>query len=138
MSAEGLIAALVLTTTAVMIVALPLLMRGGGDDEAALARKQRERLAAYYERVLRNLRDLDEDHALGKLDDADYQQERAEWLQRGAHVLRALDALDHPNEAAHLPLARTPADDAAVDRAIDEAVEAAIQAYRKKQGSHAN
>jgi cytochrome c-type biogenesis protein CcmI len=138
MSAEGLIAALVLTTVAVMIVVLPLLIRGAEDDEASLSRKQRERLAAYYERVLRNLRDLDEDHALGKLDDADYQYDRAEWLQRGAHVLRALDALEHPTETAHIPLARTTADDAAVDRAIDEAVEAAIQAYRNKQGSHAN
>ncbi len=138
MSAEGLIAALVLTTTAVMIVALPLLIRSADAEGASLARKQRERLAAYYERVLRNLRDLDEDHALGKLDDAEYQQERSEWLQRGAHVLRALDALEHPTEAAHMPLAHTAADDAAVDRAIDDAVEAAIQAYRKKQGSHVN
>lgn len=130
MSAEGLIVAIILTAIAVLLVVLPL--AGGkrsGADSDPLAEKQRERLLVYYERVLRNIRDLDEDHALGKIAEREYEPERAVWAARGVQVLKALDSLsDAPM------IASTDAEDAAVDRAIDDAIEAAVRdARRAKQ-----
>ncbi|MEO8396697.1 MAG: hypothetical protein ABI700_27135, partial [Chloroflexota bacterium] len=81
----------------------------------------------YYERVLRNIHDLDEDHAIGKIDEGEYSSEREEWAQRGAQVLQALDSITEKSV-----IAETPADDAAVDGAIDDAIEAAIQTYRQR------
>ena len=72
--------------------------------------------------MLRNIRDLDEDHALGKMNEDEYAREREEWAQRGAQVLQALDTI-----AGRDVIAPTPAEDAAVDDAIDDAIEAAIQ-----------
>lgn len=122
MSVEGLVFALVLIVGVIGLIALPAFSRPQADP---LIDKQRERLQLYYERVLRNMRDLDEDHALGKLDDADYALERELLAQRGVQVLKALDTLPE-----HAMIADTPAETAAVDRAIDSAIEAAIQRYR--------
>ena len=125
MSVEGLMAASVLLAIVALIVVAPLLRRDSDHADDARLQKQRERLLVYYERVLTKIRDLDEDHATGKMLDVDYGQEREEWVQRGIHVLRALDNLHAQNI---IPEAIT--DDAAVDEAIDDAIEAAIKAYR--------
>jgi hypothetical protein len=122
MSIEGVVFGLFMIAVVALLIALPLFSRPQTDQ---LADKQRERLQLYYERVLRNLRDLDEDHALGKIEDDAYAEERALWVDRGVQVLKALDV---PAERAMI--APTPADDVAVDRAIDDAIEAAIQRYR--------
>ncbi|MBK9750178.1 MAG: hypothetical protein IPO91_25860 [Chloroflexi bacterium] len=122
MSIEGVVFGLFMIAVVALLIALPLFSRPQTDQ---LADKQRERLQLYYERVLRNLRDLDEDHALGKIEDDAYGAERALWVDRGVQVLKALDV---PAERAMI--APTPADDVAVDRAIDDAIEAAIQRYR--------
>ena len=137
MSTTGIIFALLLALFVLMWILLPLLSKSRSetdstvDDPAAgqdaLVEKQRERLLIYYERVLLNIRDLDEDHALGKIDDADYQKEREDWAQRGAQALQALDTLP-----AKEVIAPTPADDAAVDSAIDDAIEAAVRQYRQR------
>ena len=125
MSIGGLLLALVLTTVALIWIGLPLLRRGASTAQVdALADKQRERLLVYYERVMTNIRDLDEDHATGKIADADYSAERESWVERGVQVLKALQG-----EAVVRPAPSAP-DDAAVDAAIDEAIEAAISAYR--------
>jgi len=50
-------------------------------------------LAAQHEMALESLRDLDNDYAAGKLDDADYQAQRALLLSDGVAVLQRLDAL---------------------------------------------
>jgi cytochrome c-type biogenesis protein CcmI len=143
MSSEGLIFSLILMAVVALIVLMPMFGRKSDELAEALASKQRERLAFYYERVLRNLHDLDEDHTLGKISDDDYERDRAVWLQRGAQALRALDGLNLTQMTAEpakpkwnepaLVLPRTSADDSAVDRAIDDAIESAIQAYREKQ-----
>jgi hypothetical protein len=131
MSIEGLIVGFVLLSLVVLIVALPLLRREPRfDDAAAQIERQRERALAYYERVLRNLRDVEEDHALGKLDDAAYTQERELWAARGVQVLKALEGLD-----AGTLIAPAHADDAAIDHTLDDAVEQAVQAYRQKAGA---
>lgn len=129
MSIEGIVFALVLATGIIALIAAPLLRREPARQDAQnqLVDKQRERLQLYYERVLRNIRDLDEDYSLGKLDEASYQQEREEWAQRGVQVLKALE-----NLTGESMIAETTTEDAAVDRAIDDAIEAAIQNYRAR------
>ena len=125
MSPEGVVIALVLFAGAFIWVGSPLL-RGGRGEGDGLPQKRRERLLVYYERVLTNLRDLDEDFATGKIAESEYRDERETWVQRGIQVLRAMDAL----EAEGQPLAA--ADDEAIDREINSAIEAAVAAYRNK------
>ena len=92
MSIPGLLFALLLASLRPRLdrdAAAPARTAKPSDDP--LLEKQRERLLIYYERVLRNIRDLDEDHALGKIDEDEYTREREEWAQRGVQVLQALD-----------------------------------------------
>jgi len=124
-SPEGVIIALVLFAGALIWVISPL-VRGARGESDGLAQKRLERLLIYYERVLTNLRDLDEDFATGKIAEPEYRDERETWVQRGIQVLRAMDALDAEGQ----PLAA--ADDEATDREIDSAIEAAVAAYRNK------
>ena len=107
-------------------IAMPLLGRERRTQaEADRIEKQRDRLLVYYERVLTNLRDLDEDHATGKMRDEDYTTEREDWMLRGVQVLKAIDTLE---EQSIIPTDIR--DDAGVDEAIDDAIEASISAYR--------
>lgn len=50
-------------------------------------------LLAERDRVITALQELDFDNSLGKIPAEDYPQQRAELLQRGADVLRKIDAL---------------------------------------------
>lgn len=128
MSLPGLLFGLLLTAFVLLWILTPILQRQrASSSDDPLLDKQRERLLVYYERVLRNIHDLDEDHALGKTEEAEYQREREEWAQRGAQVLQALDTL--PTREVIAP---TPAEDTAVDSAIDDAIETAIQRYRQR------
>jgi serine kinase of HPr protein (carbohydrate metabolism regulator) len=132
MSIEGILLALVLTTLTVALVALPLLRRGAVQAaDTQVMDKQRERLLVYYERVLKNIHDLDEDYGLGKLAPDEYSRDRELWAQRGVQVLKALDDL-RQGRALVQPVPQA-ADDAAVDRAIDDTIEAAIRAYRSSR-----
>jgi len=130
MSVEGLIFGLMILLVALAWIAAPLLRREAlrpGDD--VLLQKQRERLLLIYERVLTNIRDLDEDHTAGKTPTADYEIERETWVQRGIQVLKALDPLDAQ------PVFPVAVEDAALDQAIDDEIEQAIAAYRAKAES---
>ena len=118
MSIEGLIASLLITLVIVFWLLYPFL-RSGGISDAAFLDRQRERALAYYERVLLNVRDLDEDHATGKIAEEEYQAEREYWLERGVRLLRLLDQLDH-NETL---MAQQTTDDAAIDAAIENAIQ---------------
>jgi hypothetical protein len=132
MSIEGLMVSFVLLLVVILVIILPLLRRISDVriDDARID-KQRERLFMYYERVLTNIRDLDEDRATGKMSDADYAPEREEWVQRGIQVLKALDNLEE-----HSIIPSVVSDDAAVDEAIDDAIEAAIRSYRKSPANN--
>ncbi len=122
MSIAGLLIALVLSLAALAIVARPLLRPARRERAAAEnLRLQRDRLAAYYERVLTNIRDLDEDMATGKINQGDYKAEREAWVGRGIRLLRAQDQLEREGSLG------VGGDDAA---RIDQAIEEAVAAYR--------
>lgn len=126
MSIEGLLISLVIVAATVLWIASPFWQRQAGAAASdALVQKQRERLLVYYERVLTNVRDLDEDYSTGKMQASDYETEREEWVQRGVQVLKALDELDHHH------LIVSDADQAALDHAIDDAIERAIATHRR-------
>lgn len=122
MSIAGLIAAFALIALSVAVVAWPLLNRRRMSDTAFID-KQRERALAYYERVLTNVRDLDEDHATGKIAPDEYQIERDFWVDRGAQVLKLLHELDQRHDI----VASHEADDAEIDAAIERAIQAQRQ-----------
>lgn len=131
MSIPGLIVSTIILALVLAWVGAPFIQRHidtAPRDNATL--RQRERLQIYYERVLRNLHDLDEDFATGKLNGGDYHTDRALWAQRGVAALRALDTLD----SEHLVAPET-ADDAAVDAAIDAFIENAIKQVRDAPGT---
>lgn len=98
-------------------IILPLI-GGAGKAKIDSVTAQRERLQAAYAQTLRNIRDLDEDHATGKIVTETYQIEREAWVQRGVALLKALDTLEN--------------DGAVSETAADDAIEAAIAAYRQK------
>lgn len=126
MSIPGLIATIVLLAIILVIVLAPLLRRNEQIViEDRFVSKQRERALAYYERVLTNVRDLDEDFATDKIDEADYQAERELWLGRGVALLKLLDELDEKHNLID--------NEAADDAQIDAAIEDAIQAVRDEQ-----
>ena len=56
--------------------------------------RQRSALLAERDRILTSLQDLDFDHALGKVPDEDYPNQRQVFVEEGAEVLRELDALE--------------------------------------------
>jgi predicted nucleotidyltransferase len=122
-----MLAGLGLILATLIYIGAPLLRRVPMGSEQTLRReKQHERLMLVYERVLRNLRDLDEDFATGKMPPQDYQSEREVWMQRGIQVLKALDGLE-----ANQMVADT-ADIEQIDTAIDSQIEAAVAAYRAR------
>ena len=93
--------ALVLSLIALAIVARPLLRPPRRERAAESNRQeQREQVLSYYERVLTNIRDLDEDRSTGKISDENYRMEREVWAQRGIRLLRALDQLEGAEDNA--------------------------------------
>src|SRR5882757_6181031 len=95
MSLPGLFMGLVILAGVLLFVVTPLARPiGVGTPVDELIEKQRERLLMVYERVLGNIRDLDEDLTTNKMSEADYATERELWVQRGIQVLKTLDALD--------------------------------------------
>ena len=115
MSIAGLVIGLLLVLLVALYVFVPLL-RSQYVSETAFQNKQRERALAYYERVLTNIRDLDDDHATGKISEADYQQERERWMQRGVQVLKLLDNLEQDDNIVE----NRQADAAEIDAAIED------------------
>ena len=122
MSIPGLLIALLLSLIALAILARPLLGPARQRRSARNSlRLESDRVKSYYERVLTNIRDLDEDFATGKINEADYQAEREVWAQRGIRLLRVQDRLEREGNP--------PADGDDGER-IDQAIEEAVAAYR--------
>lgn len=137
MSIGGLIVGIILLTLVGGLIAWPYVRRSAQAQNDLLATRQRDRLRVYYDRALRNIRDLDEDHALGKIPDEDYAAERELWMQRGIQAMKAWDMLTERETAGEQdarldPLPATDVDDAAIDHAIESTIDSAIeQAVRK-------
>lgn len=122
MSVAGLLISLLLALVAVATVARPLFSAapGGADAESD---EQGARVRDYYERVLINIRDLDEDLGTGKISEADHGREREVWMARGIALLRLQDRL----------VAQRASTDAVSD--MDAMIEAAVAAHREGQAS---
>jgi hypothetical protein len=84
-------------------VGRPFLGRGAELPEAADPRAVA--LLAEREAVLLTLRDLDADHAAGRLAEDDWRSLRAEAVDRAARLLAALDALAAESEGSTARLA---------------------------------
>jgi len=95
------------------VIAQPLLERKSAPAEPVA---EAEALLAERENILSALRDLDFDHATGKITTEDYTPQRAKLVAEGAAVLRQLDRLS----------AGSPAPEPAEDE-----IERAIAARRK-------
>ncbi|MDX1991920.1 MAG: hypothetical protein SF029_06010 [bacterium] len=133
MSIAGFIGALLIAAVFVLWVASPFFQRRRvqvvSNSDTDILERQRERLLVYYNRVLRNIHDLDEDFATGKLDEREYQDDRARWSERGVQALRALDQLDSQHLVAPGG-ADMAAIDTAIETAIDQRIEEAVRTYR--------
>ncbi|MFN7210132.1 MAG: hypothetical protein ACK4P1_07035 [Aggregatilineales bacterium] len=122
MSFETLGLSLALSAALLVWIAAPLLRRKPRFAQSADA-VLIERLQQHYERVLTALRDLEEDFALGKLDQVRYAAERERWMAQGVEVLMELDqigALSAPEQTV-----------GELDAAVDRQIERAVAAYRK-------
>lgn len=98
------IVAIFLTLAALILVGAYLyapFLRGYGKR---LTEEERElsALLAERERILSSLQELDFDFKLGKIPEGEYPSQRAELVQKGADILRKIDAVsaEHPREAA--------------------------------------
>ena len=117
MDLGSLLLGVALLVAVAFIIARPLLERArseAGDAGPA------EALMAERERVLAALRDLDFDHAMGKLLDDDYQAQRARLVADGATILRQLDALPSGRAPEAVPGTEPTAAD--LDRDIEQAI----------------
>ncbi len=117
MSLEGLLGSILLLVLVLASIAAPF-VRPTRANQDTLVAKQVSRANAYYERVLNNVRDLDEDFATGKIAPEEYQQERQAWLERGVRVLALMDELAQQ----HSLVSDSHADDAQIDAAIEAAI----------------
>lgn len=131
MSIEALVVSLTLLVIAALWIGAPLLSQTAQNLKGEAKRKQRERFLIHYERLLNNLRDLEEDFSTGKIRPEDYQTDRELLVGRGIQILAALDNLNGASANASYKNA------AAVDESVDKAIEEAVQAYRHKTGSYA-
>jgi hypothetical protein len=113
MSILGLAIASILALILIVLAARPFFALP--ETAASFHDKQRERALTYYERVLSNIRDLDDDHSTGKISQEEFQSEREIWMNRGVRLLAMLDELNAQTNI----IENTKADDAEIDAAIE-------------------
>lgn len=124
MSIEGILASAIIFIIGVMWLAHPF--RNQANIHSQLMKQQdRQSLLNAYERLLGRLRDLDEDFNLGKMPEADYQQERAQLAEKGAALLAKIEQSLGKIDGAQ-PTSK-PSKDA--DAVLDAAIESAIASY---------
>ncbi len=112
------IVALALVALTVAWIVAPLVRGTEARPERSPEVSALAELAAQHEVVLKSLRDLDADFAANKLNEEDYQQQRALFLADGVAVLKRMDALKTRTQAQ--------------DPALDAAIEAAVAERRRK------
>ena len=115
---------LVLLAAIAFYVSRPIVQqRRGGADATVMASLEAQRDAVYSQ-----IRELDMDHATGKMNDEDYRQARADLVAQAATLLKQIDGvLAAPIAPASTAAATLPA---AAESAGDD-VEALIAARRK-------
>jgi len=124
MSIEGILASAIIFVIGVMWLANPF--RNQANIHSQLMKQQdRQSLLNAYERLLGRLRDLDEDFNLGKMPEADYQQERAQLAEKGAALLAKIEQSLGKIDGAQ----PTPKQSKDADAVLDAAIESAIASY---------
>jgi hypothetical protein len=129
MSTEGTVAAAIMLVLGIAWLSLPILRRRlSASVEDVRRQKERDALTSAYERTLTSLRDVEEDFLTGKLAQADYEVERARWMEQGVTVLQALEKFGGPTLRRSQPPSAAPADP---DALLDDAIEQTIANYIK-------
>lgn len=99
MSFTGLLIAIVSAVVLAALIFDPLMRSSETGNavsvEADAIQRQRESLRLAYDAVLQTLRDLEEDHTLGKLSDSEYEAEKKRWNIEGVRLLRERDEARH-------------------------------------------
>lgn len=91
----GLLLSLGVAAAATWFVVAPLLRRDAAEAERVGAVKSEERdLRSRHEMLLAALKDLEDDRATGKIDDADYARMHGELSAQAVAVMKQLDTLD--------------------------------------------
>lgn len=108
MSVETMFISISLLVAVAVALSLPFLTRGPMMSTQAEYERQRDALLVYYHQVTATLRDLQEDWETGRLSQADYDNDRARWMQRGAQILYALEELDRIHPALAAPAEKPP------------------------------
>jgi hypothetical protein len=116
-----LLAGLALLLIVAAVVALPLLDRKTPVAEPPSAR---DALEAERQAIVRGIRELDFDRRAGKLDEADYRAMRLALVQRGADILRRIEAMDQAAGAAPDDAPDAARSDARVDAEIEARIAA--------------
>ena len=91
---------------ALWFVIAPLWRPDAAEAERIGAAASEERdLRSRHEMLLSSLKDLEDDRATGKLDDADYEQTKNELSAQAVGIMKQLDALDRARRgSAPVPL----------------------------------
>jgi hypothetical protein len=92
MDLYALLLLLAVIALVVLFVTQPLQDRSQRRTES---RRELSTLLAERDKLLASIQELDFDHTLGKIPEEDYSGQRAFLLQRGASILRDLDALQN-------------------------------------------
>ena len=97
----GLVVAIVVAAAVVAFVLAPLLRRDAAEAERVGAAVSDERdLSSRHEMLLGSLKDLEDDRATGKVDDADYANVKAELSSQAVAIMKQLDALGEARRRA--------------------------------------
>ena len=123
MTTGGLIATAIMLLIVIGTVAAPFLRRQ--INQAAVDAEQWDIYNLQYQRTLTNIRDLDEDFALGKIQPDFHEIERSKLIEQGVTLLKSMEDLQ-PSMPAD-PIAGSS------DTDFDDAIEAAIASKRTQQ-----
>ena len=97
----GLIAIALIALAALVWVAAPLLRAGSSPRNEQSPELDRAReLQSRHQQLLASLRDLEDDRTTDKIDEADYEAMRARLSAEAIEVMREMDALKDPRDAA--------------------------------------
>jgi len=116
MDISSILLSAALALLAAMFIARPLIERSSLGERRPTGA---ETLAADHETVIAALRELDFDHATGKIADEDYTAQRAALIAQGVGLLKQLDEI-----AKQFPA-----------QALDDELEAAIHTAREKNST---